>query len=194
MTERPSNRRLPAVGDRDDAQPADQALGGLTAPLAKAITRGAGGSRPPPGVSARLRAWWLFAAAWPCIAYVLPLIDSGPEGMLCVMLCVEDVRMLRSSERAAHGCTNPPQQLDHPCTHTKLHFFSFCSHPGASRFSTTGLLACVAGHAAAYVLVETSISHAVVKRAVGSDADSVSSTGCVARSTIDSPADIEGVP
>lgn len=52
----------------------------LTAPLAQALTPSATHGTPVAGVSARLRAWWLFAAVWPCVAYMLPLVDVGPDG------------------------------------------------------------------------------------------------------------------
>lgn len=72
---------------------------------------------------------------------------------------------------------------------------TYLAIPGTSRLSTTGLLGCVAVHAAVYVLVETSISHAVVKRAVGSDGgDSRTSQGSASHSADSSLAGIEGVP
>lgn len=52
------------------------ATGDVT-PLEKAL---AADGKSAAGVSARLRAWWLFAAGWPCLAYLLPLLDTGAEG------------------------------------------------------------------------------------------------------------------
>lgn len=68
-------------------------------------------------------------------------------------------------------------------------------HSGAGRLSTTGLLGCFAGHAAAYVLVETLISHTVVVSAGIVIGGSESQEGeASAGANVDGRVDREGVP